>query len=191
MFSNLLFFIAFSRTLLIHFSVPKIGSMESDEEPIVIRRSRARVGPTTNAVSVASSSIARPNVARRRQRRESGEFWAVLCSHDEYHDFSPLGLSSVQAASGRPVCSMEGFARCRWAVDRHQGTYTENERTMHNYKSFSQSGQLLMFAQMIPASVCHFNSRASLFVCLVSKNPNPFLASVDSFTCFWNVQLDF
>ena len=85
-----------------------------EDELVVVRRARRAAVPHGGAVLMHGG-------VRRRAIDETGNFLAMVVSHDAWTATSPLGVTPLQAQSEAPVCKLHGLAKVTWRLVREQG----------------------------------------------------------------------
>ena len=88
---------------------------DGELEECVGRRRAARAVPQEH---VGATSARR---APTHQPLEEGSFWALLVSHQDWDDESPLCLRAAAIAKDQQICSIGAIGQMQWKLDRGKG----------------------------------------------------------------------
>ena len=84
-----------------------------EDELVVVRRARRAAVPHGGAVLMHGGR-------RRRAIDETGNFLAMIVSHDAWTATFPLGMTPLQVQSEAPVCNLHGLAKVTWRLVRER-----------------------------------------------------------------------
>ena len=85
------------------------------------RRRAARAVPQAHGGVEAEPRSRQSGARRPRAPLEEGSFWALLVSHQDWDDESPLCLRAAAIAKDQQICSIGAIGQVQWKLDREQG----------------------------------------------------------------------